>query len=501
MLLQCRPIPLIVRFSARHIPVLPQRRKYNAGTQPLEKDEEPYQELIPPGIGLATPKELSQYLNQFVVGQDTAKKVLSVAVYNHYNRVRANLAIAERGLRMEPELEDAPDLHSGVTPAKVRPLRTRSAPPSLLASRNNVPLFEKSNVLVIGPTGSDCSIPILINPTGKTLLAKTLARVLDVPFSVSDATSFTQVHVGEDVEMAVQRLLQAANYDPVRASMGIVYIDEVDKIARRTSSGSEGSRDVGGEGVQQALLRMMEGSVVTVQAKGAVHQPMLPGGENRTPGQRAPQVAAKSETYHIDTSNVLFILSGAFVGLDSVIKQRVAKGSIGFGAVLSSKDSSTMTTFFTPNRKSPPNLLEQVETQDLVKYGFIPEFIGRLPSITTLAPLTIPDLRRILTEVKGSLMSQYQALFGYSNVEIRFTSAALDAICQKTLERGGGARGLRGIMEAILLDPMYEVPGSSIRHVLITEDVVNSKATPGYWDQGGDVQHEYRHRNGPSETP
>lgn len=475
--------------------------------QPLEKDNEPIVEEVPPGIGLATPRELSQYMNQFVVGQDMAKKVLSVAVFNHYNRVRANLAIADTLRRTEQGLQEAgaaaPDF-SGVSPANIKPLRSTGKPPSPLPllSRQITPMFEKSNVLVIGPTGS-----------GKTLLAKTLAKVLDVPFSVSDATSFTQAgYVGEDVEMAIQRLLQAANWDPVRASSGIVYIDEVDKISRRTSSGSEGSRDVGGEGVQQALLRMMEGSVVTVQAKGAVHPPIPPAGaeasSSRTPGQRAPQVAAKSETFHIDTTNVLFILSGAFVGLDNIIKQRTKKGSIGFDSGSATPDSPL--PFFTAHKRTsstatatarPPNILELVETQDLVKYGFIPEFIGRLPSITTLSPLTKSDLRRILTDVKGSLMSQYQALFGYSNVEIRFTSAALDAICQKALERGGGARGLRGIMESILLEPMYEVPGSNIRHVLITEDVVNGTAPPkyfqsnsaiGFWEEWAHAEHVYR---------
>ncbi|KAG2013986.1 ATP-dependent Clp protease ATP-binding subunit ClpX [Coprinopsis cinerea AmutBmut pab1-1] len=451
-----------------------------AASTSAQRENHPVPEFVPPGIGLATPRELVQYLNQFIVGQETAKKVLSVAVYNHYNRVRANLELAmsnEDRLRTDPEIEDAPDAHDGVSSATIRPIRNvAKTPPPLSLRPRQLPLFEKSNVLVIGPTGS-----------GKTLLAKTLARVLDVPFSASDATSFTQAgYVGEDVEMAIQRLLQAANWDPIRASMGIVYIDEVDKIARRTSSGSEGSRDVGGEGVQQALLRMLEGSVVTVQAKGAVHAEPPGKGEGigRT-GQRAPQVAPQPEVYHIDTSNVLFILSGAFVGLEGIIKQRVAKGSIGFTANIL-PDSAT--PFFTPNRKSgKDSLLEMVETQDLVKYGFIPEFIGRLPSITTLSPLTIPDLRRILTEVKGSLMSQYQALFGYSGVEIRFTSSALDEICRKAAERGGGARGLRGIMETLLLEPMYEVPGSAIRHVLITEDVVKGKASPGYWKEGGGV--------------
>jgi len=193
-------------------------------------------------------------------------------------------------------------------------------------------------------------------------------------------------------------------------------------------------------------------------------------------------IKARPDVYHIDTSNVLFILSGAFVGLDKVIKQRVAKGSIGFTASLSSENSSL--PFFTPNRKAHHNPLDLVETSDLVQYGFIPEFISRLPSITTLAPLTIPDLRRILTDVKGSLVSQYQALFGYSGVEIRFTSDALDEICRKAHERGGGARGLRGIMETLLLEPMYEVPGSDIFHVLITADVVKGTSSPGYWKKG-----------------
>jgi len=468
-------------------------------------------QVVPPGIGLATPRELSQYLNQFIVGQDRAKKVLSVAVYNHYNRVRANIEITEEqrdDARPDPAvLEDDYNAPDGVSTANIKPIARKPKPPAPTLAQGlrprQLPLFEKSNVLVIGPTGS-----------GKTLLAKTLARVLDVPFSVSDATSFTQAgYVGEDVEMAIQRLLQAANWDPVRASMGIVYIDEVDKIARRTSSGSEGSRDVGGEGVQQALLRMMEGSVISVQAKGAVHAEPPAHGEGRS-GQRAPEVAPRPDVYHIDTSNVLFILSGAFVGLDKIIQQRSSRGSIGFTANITPGAAS----FFTSNRLSAEEKadpLVNVETQDLVKYGFIPEFIGRLPSITTLAPLTIPDLRKILTDVKGSLMSQYQALFGYSNVEIRFTTAALDEICRKAAERGGGARGLRGIMEALLLEPMYEVPGSAIKHVLITEDVVKGLAAPGYWNEGGAYKlweawaaDEHKYRKGapgpggsPSELP
>ncbi|GJE84047.1 ClpX ATPase regulatory subunit [Phanerochaete sordida] len=432
--------------------------------------------------GLATPRQLVRYLDDFVIGQETAKKVLSVAVFNHYNRVRANLA-ATRQEEMdwaEPDSLSMEDSSQGVAPARVLPHPQRLHPSFPLQSRQPFPLFEKSNVLVIGPTGS-----------GKTLLAKTLAKVLDVPFSVSDATSFTQAgYVGDDVDMCIQRLLQAANWDPYRASMGIVYIDEVDKVARKSSSsGMDSTRDVGGEGVQQALLRMMEGSVVTVPAKGGMAEAPPMGGQGRR-GPRGPGAAPpKADSYSIDTSNVLFILSGAFVGLDNIIKRRVAKGSIGFTAQLSSasseENSNAFMPFFTSNKESGgPNMLDFVEPSDLVRYGFIPEFISRLPSLTTLAPLTPLDLRRVLTEVKGSLISQYTALFLYSGVEIRFSTGALDEICRKAAERGGGARGLRGIMEQLLLQPMYEVPGSNIRHVLITERVVRGEDPPQYWGKG-----------------
>ncbi|KAF8270988.1 P-loop containing nucleoside triphosphate hydrolase protein [Lactarius quietus] len=436
--------------------------------------------------GLATPRQLAQYLDEYVVGQQEAKKVLSVAVFNHYNRVRANMQVLEAEEDESEWTEDSQsDSHVGVVPVHLNPHPRRThhsqgnAPPIQL--RYSTPTFDKSNVLVLGPTGS-----------GKTLLAKTLAKVLDVPFSVSDATSFTQVaDVGEDVDMCIHRLLQAANWDPFRASTGIVYIDEVDKIARKSSGGGvEGSRDVGGEGVQQALLRMMEGSVVTVPAKGsAVEGPGSPPSEGRSrSGQRNANLGPpKPDMYQIDTANVLFILSGAFVGLDAVIKRRVAKGSIGFTAELGSNDdtqSSDFMPFFTPNRRPIPNMLEHVEPVDLVKYGFIPEFISRLPSIATLAPLTPTDLRRILTEVRGCLISQYSSLFSYSGVEIRFTSGALDEICHKAAQRGGGARGLRGIMENLLLEPMYEVPGSHIRYVLIDKTVVRGERPALYWSKG-----------------
>ncbi|KAK0499824.1 P-loop containing nucleoside triphosphate hydrolase protein [Armillaria luteobubalina] len=463
------PSRVITSIASR--PRRPQRHSIRGiRTQPAHEhptehnDDQPVKTI--PSFGSATPRQLVEYLNQFVIGQENAKKVLSVAIFNHYNRVRANRSLFQpRGTRMADQFDDV------VYPTNVRPIRKPIANASSYMSQTPFPLFEKSNVLVIGPTGS-----------GKTLLARTLANVLDVPFSVSDATSFTQAgYVGEDVDMAVQRLLQDANYDPVRASMGIVYIDEIDKIARRNGSGMEGSRDVSGEGVQQALLRMMEGSVVTVQIKGGEAHPPLETQSRNGQGAPSPSVApAKNDIYHIDTSNVLFILSGAFVNLDKIVRQRVSKASIGFSA---SEDDGPVLPFFTPNRKANTSVLELVETSDLIQYGFIPEFVSRLPSITTLSPLTIPDLRRILTEVKGSLMSQYQALFGYSGVDIRFTSAAIDEICRKAADKGGGARGLRGIMESLLLDPMYEVPGSDIRHVLITEDVVKGKTDALYWQR------------------
>lgn len=430
-----------------------------------------------PRSGLATPRQLVRYLDEYVIGQEIAKKVLSVAVFNHYTRVRANLAAFDDENGADPWSEaNADDAHSGVSSAQLHPHPQRALSSQLpLQPRQPVSLFEKSNVLVIGPTGS-----------GKTLLARTLARVLDVPFSVSDATSFTQAgYVGEDVDMCIQRLLQAANWDSYRASTGIVYIDEVDKIARKSSSTTESSRDVGGEGVQQALLRMMEGSIVTVQGKPSSLEPPAPTARGR--GSPAA-VQQRPDTYHIDTSNVLFILSGAFVGLDTVVKRRVSKGSIGFTANLApteeDSDSKGFMPFFTSNRRPSENLLEMVEPSDLVKYGFIPEFISRLPTLTTLSPLSTQDLRRIMTDVRGSLISQYTALFGHSGVEIRFTTASIDQICSQAVERGGGARGLRGIMESLLLDAMYEVPGSNVRYVLITRDMVLGKSPALYWMRG-----------------
>ncbi|KAG8759043.1 hypothetical protein FRC14_006875 [Serendipita sp. 396] len=418
---------------------------------------------------LASPRQLVDYLHEYVVGQPRAKKILSVAVYNHYNRIRANLGYS---LEHEPWMETTPNNVANDSILLPHPTRRRTYPTTL--PRPPTPLFEKSNVLVIGPTGS-----------GKTLLARTLARVLDVPFSVSDATSFTQAgYVGDDVEMCVHRLLQSANWDPHRAATGIIYIDEVDKLARRGAGGDGMQRDIGGEGVQQSLLRMMEGSVVTINAnKGAdgTGPPSNSEGGRRGRNNMTPN----QETFQVDTSNILFILSGAFVGLDHVVKRRIAKGSIGFGAapINGPADNDNFVPFFTKNgEKADPWSL--VEPTDLVTYGFIPEFVSRLPVISSLKALTIPDLLRILTEVKGSLVSQYTALFGYSGVDIRFTTPALREIAKLAKERGGGARGLRGIMEGLLLDAMYEAPGSGIRYVLINEKVVKGEIPALYWSRG-----------------
>ncbi|EIN10801.1 ClpX ATPase regulatory subunit [Punctularia strigosozonata HHB-11173 SS5] len=439
---------------------------------------------------LSTPRQLVEYLDEYVVGQEYAKKVLSVAMFNHYNRVRSNLSASRAEWALTDDFVDATTAEqnaSGISSACLHPHPYRRRSRQHYLSDSGLPLFEKSNVLVIGPTGS-----------GKTLLAKTLARIMDVPFSINDATSFTQAgYVGDDVDVCITRLLQAADWDPQRASTGIVYIDEVDKISRKagSSGGLEGSRDVGGEGVQQALLRMMEGSIVSVQNKGPTSGVKSMGNSPNTEsngrslnGPR-PSIGlsnTKPDTYHIDTSNVLFILSGAFVGLEKIIKKRTDKGSIGFTATLSESEDRTneFMPFFTRNQKVKNTSLAQVEPSDLIQFGFIPEFVSRLPCIATLTPLTPSDLRRILTDVRGSLVSQYTALFACSDVEIRFSSSALDEISRKAAERGGGARGLRGIMENLLLEPMYEVPGSDVRYVLITDQVVKGEGRPRYWTRG-----------------
>lgn len=452
----------------------------------ISEEEAPHvviEETVEEKPPLPFPRKIHEFLDGYVIGQERAKKVVATQVYNHYKRLRYNKPTT---IQQPAGTEIVPYQENGLTPASPReliqialalgsplgpgtsyqqqPMESQQSMINIMDSHDDKLNLEKSNILLVGPTGS-----------GKTLIPKTLAKCLDVPFAMWDCTNLTPAgYVGEDVEAIISQLYQDANHNVEKCSQGIVFLDEVDKI--RSSKSHD--RDIGGEGVQQSLLKLLEGTVLNIQVKNKKLQ-----------GQG---------TVSIDTSNILFILSGAFTGLEDVVKKRISKKSVGFGAEtiqdMESLDPNTPHSSLSTQQKKQfteqelmrmeqkerDNLLQQVETQDLVDYGMLPEFVGRVPIIVKFHSLQISDLIRILHEPKNSLISQKQTLLGLEECKLTFTTEALKAIAELALERKTGARGLTAIVENVLFDVMYDVPGSDISSVIITEDVVRGLSSPQY---------------------
>ncbi|QMW38102.1 hypothetical protein AFCA_001383 [Aspergillus flavus] len=518
--------------SSATFPTLSQFSRSDFSNQPWSGSYEPGLPTAGPlgstpafGAPRITPKTLKQYLDQFVVGQDRAKKILSVAVYNHYQRVQelqrrdeeAVELLAKRARRESVDRHPVEDEFPGQQRTSRPPFDPSSSLNQTELTDSSTIQLEKSNILLLGPSG-----------VGKTLMAKTLAKVLSVPFSISDCTPFTQAgYIGEDAEVCVHRLLAAANYDVEQAERGIIVLDEVDKIAAAKVSHG---KDVGGEGVQQALLKIIEGTTVQVQAKQEKNAPRAGGtpntypsnsplGNSPYPPSNGGGMSQKGEVYNVRTDNILFIFSGAFVGLHKVVMDRISRGSIGFGQPVRTPSNSDerpgqSTTannqpvpivpgseeealykkhlpFFTSASPESPdgeptyfNALDLINPTDLQNYGFIPELVGRVPVTAALSTLTQPLLVRILTEPRNSLLAQYTTLFSLSGIELRFTTPALHKIAANAFTMGTGARALRTEMETILSDAMYETPGSSVKFVLVTESVAARKEKPIYFSRG-----------------